>query len=66
MEYVKALRTKAALCRRVAAVPTCGSTSADRVLIALAATLDHEAAAIERQHMGAKPSSAGQSPRLDA
>jgi hypothetical protein len=57
VEHAKTLRTKAALFRRVASVPTSGSTSADRVLIELAKTLDHEAAAIERQHMGNKPSS---------
>jgi hypothetical protein len=65
MESVNELRNKAALFRRVASVPTSGSTTADRVLIALAATLDHEAAAIERRHMGNKPSSAGQASRPD-
>jgi hypothetical protein len=58
MEYANELRRKAALCRRVAAVPTSGSTSADRVLTELAETLEHEAAAIERQLMGNKPPTA--------
>ena len=43
------LRRKAALCRRVARIPTSGSGSADRILMTLAEQLEHEAALRERQ-----------------
>jgi hypothetical protein len=46
-------RQLAELCRRLANVPTSGGHRADRVLHALAAKLDHEAALAER--MTAEP-----------
>jgi hypothetical protein len=46
---VRELRRKAALCRRSANVPTSGSGNADRILMALAEQLEHDAALRERQ-----------------
>src|SRR5215469_7789461 len=43
------LRRKAALCRRVARIPTSGSGTADRILMTLAEQLEHEAALREQQ-----------------
>jgi hypothetical protein len=42
-------RKKAALCRRAASIPTSGSSNADRILMALAEQLEHDAALCERQ-----------------
>jgi hypothetical protein len=52
MVRVQELRRKAALCRRAAIVPTSGSGEADRILLALAEQLEHEAAIRERQLQG--------------
>ena len=46
---VRELRRKAALCRRAARIPTSGAGSADRVLVALAEKLEHEALQREQQ-----------------
>jgi hypothetical protein len=46
---VRELRRKAALCRRAATIPTSGSSNADRILMALAEQLEHDAALCERQ-----------------
>jgi hypothetical protein len=46
---VRELRRKAALCRRAANIPTSGSSNADRILMALAEQLEHDAALRERQ-----------------
>ena len=46
---LRELRKKAALCRRVASIPTSGSSNADRILMALAEQLEHDAALRERQ-----------------
>jgi len=46
---VRELRRKAALCRRAASIPTSGSSNADRILVALAEQLEHDAALRERQ-----------------
>jgi hypothetical protein len=46
---VRELRRKAALCRRAASIPTSGSGNADRILLALAEQLEHDAALRERQ-----------------
>jgi hypothetical protein len=43
---VRELRRKAALCRRAASIPTSGSGNADRILVALAEQLEHDAAAL--------------------
>ncbi|MDB5410298.1 MAG: hypothetical protein JWL84_5210 [Rhodospirillales bacterium] len=59
MKRTDELRKKAALCRQTASVPTNGSTSADRVLIRLAETLEHEAATIERLFTRDRPGVAG-------
>ena len=46
---LRELRKKAALCRRAASIPTSGSSNADRILVALAEQLEHDAALRERQ-----------------
>jgi len=46
---VRELRRKAALCRRVARIPTSGAGNADRILIGLAEKLEHDALLRERQ-----------------
>ena len=46
------LRRTAELCRRVASIPTTGGRHADRILLALAAKLDHGAADAERHASG--------------
>jgi hypothetical protein len=46
---VQELRRKAALCRRAAGIPTSGSGNADRILLALAEQLEHDAALRERR-----------------
>jgi len=48
MQRANELRNRAALCRLAAAVPTSGSSRADRVLTLLAQALDREAAEVER------------------
>jgi hypothetical protein len=49
MTSAQKLRQKAALCRRAAAIPTEGGTTADRVLMKLAHRLEQEADAAERE-----------------
>ena len=46
---VRELRRKATLCRRAANTPTAGAGSADRLLVALAEKLEHEALQREQQ-----------------
>jgi len=46
---VRELRRKAALCRRAASISTSGSGKTDRILLALAAQLEGEAALQEQQ-----------------
>jgi hypothetical protein len=46
---VRELRSKAALCRRAAGIPTSGSGNADRILVALAEQLERDAVLRERQ-----------------
>jgi hypothetical protein len=46
---VREFRSKAALCRRAASIPTSGSGNADRILLALAEQLERDAALRERQ-----------------
>lgn len=48
------LRRKAELCRRAASVPTTGGHYEDRVLLAVAEELEHEAEALER-HLNRQP-----------
>jgi hypothetical protein len=48
---VRELRRKAALCRRAASIPTSGSGNADRILVALAEQLEHDAAALREQQL---------------
>jgi len=50
--HVRELRRKAALCRRAAGIPTSGSSNADRILLALAEQLEHDALLQERQLQG--------------
>ena len=49
---VRELCRKAALCRRAASIPTSGSGNADRILVALAEQLEHDAALREQQLQG--------------
>ena len=49
------LRQQAALCRRLAEIPTSGDRLADRALLDLAETLEHEAAALGGGHAQEKP-----------
>jgi hypothetical protein len=66
MERAKELRNRAALCRLAAAVPTSGSSRADRVLTLLAQALDREAAEVERLHhitVGQSPAGEPSRPR---
>jgi hypothetical protein len=51
---VRELRSKAALCRRAASIPTSGSASADRILLGLAEQLERDAALLEQQSQVAK------------
>jgi hypothetical protein len=51
---VRELRRKAALCRRAAGIPTAGAGNADRVLMALAEQLEHDALLRERRLEAAK------------
>jgi hypothetical protein len=46
---VRELRRKAALCRRAAGIPTAGAGNADRILMALAEQLEHDALLRERE-----------------
>jgi hypothetical protein len=59
MQRAKELRNRAALCRLAAAVPTSGSSRADRVLTLLAQALDREATEVERLHITIEQSPAG-------
>jgi hypothetical protein len=52
--HVRELRRKAALCRRAAGIPTDGAANADRVLLALAERLEHDALLREQQLQAAK------------
>jgi hypothetical protein len=51
---VRELRRKAALCRRAAGIPTAGAGNADRILMALAEQLEHDALVRERQLQAAR------------
>jgi len=53
---VRELRRKAALCRRVARIPTSGAGNADRILIGLAEKLEHDALLRERQMQATRSS----------
>jgi hypothetical protein len=52
---VQELRRKAALCRRVASIPTSGSGNADRILLGLAEQLERDAALREQELRGNRP-----------
>jgi hypothetical protein len=47
MSKASHLREQAHLCRRIARIPTAGGHHEDRVLLAIADDLEHEAAALE-------------------
>jgi hypothetical protein len=61
---MRELRKKAALCRRAASIPTSGSGNADRILMALAEQLEHDAALCERQLQKDDPTAPNKRPTV--